>query len=183
MFLSLHPVHVVLLDVFGKADVGLALLHFQHLGHLRVGGAEFQFPTHEPLIDVGPVLPRPAVHDLHGQLLELLLIAALHGLRDDFAPVDVLLQREQYLVGVDGLDEVVGNLLSDGLVHDVFLLALGDHDDGHLRGDLLDALQGLQTAETGHHLVEHDEVEGAFAAFLYGVRAVGDCHHLVTFLL
>ena len=43
--------------------------------------------------------------------------------------VHVLLDREQHLVGVDGLDEVVGDLRPHGLVHDVLLLALGDHDD------------------------------------------------------
>ena len=44
--------------------------------------------------------------------------------------MDILLQGQQDLIGVDGLDEVVGNLLSDGLVHDVLFLALGDHNDG-----------------------------------------------------
>ena len=67
--------------------------------------------------------------------------------------MDVLLQRQQYLVGIDGLDEVIGNLLADGLVHDVLLLALGDHHDGHLWCNLLNALQGLQATESGHHLV------------------------------
>ena len=71
------------------------------------------------------------------------MIARLHRLSDNLLAVDVLLQRQQYLVGIDGLDEVVGNLLADSLVHDVFLLTLCHHDDRHLRCHLLDALQGL----------------------------------------
>ena len=34
MLLTLHPVHIVLLHVFGKTAIGLFLLHLQHLGHL-----------------------------------------------------------------------------------------------------------------------------------------------------
>ena len=99
---------------------------------------------HQPLVDLRPVLPRAAVHDLHGYLLEVLLILALCHLGLYLAPVDVLLQRQQYLVGVDGLDEVVGNLLADGLFHDVLLLALRHHHHGQRRLEFLDVLQGLQ---------------------------------------
>ena len=179
----LYPLHIVLLDVFGKTTVGLLLLHLQHLGHLRVGSREFQLPAHQPLVDIGPVGPCATVHNLHGELLELLLIAALHGLGDDFLAMDVLLECQQDLVGVDRLDEVVGYLLSDGLVHDVFLLALGHHDHRGLWRYLLDALQGFQSAQSRHHLVEQHQVEGAVGTLLDGIGAIGDRHHLVAFLL
>ena len=140
MFLSCHPVHIVLTDVFAKASVSLLFLHIEHLGHLRVGGAEFQFPAYQSLVNIDPVLPRATVHNLHRQLLKLLLITSLYSLCHDFATMDVLLQRQQYLVGVDGFYQVVGNLLADGLIHNVFFLALGHHNNGNLRGNLLDAL-------------------------------------------
>ena len=85
---------------------------------------------HEFPVDVYPVLPRPAVHDLHGDLLEVLLILVLGHLSLYLLAMDVLFQRQEYLVGIDGLDQIVGNLLSDGLFHDVFFLALGHHHYG-----------------------------------------------------
>ena len=140
MFLTCHPVHIVLTNVFAKASVSLLLLHIEHLRHLRIGSAELQFPAYQPLVNIDPVLPRATVHNLHRQLLELLLITGLHRLRHDFAAMDILLQRQQYLVGVDGFDQIVSYLLADGLVHDVFLFALRHHHDGNLRSYLLDAL-------------------------------------------
>ena len=118
----------MLLDIFCKPVVGVLFLHLQHLGHGAVGGAEFQFPVHKPPVYVCPVLPVLTVQDLHGNLLEIRLVLTLCYLRLNLTAVDVLLQCQQYLIGVYGLDEIVGNLLSDGLFHQVLLLALGDHD-------------------------------------------------------
>lgn len=97
--------------------------------------------------------------------------------------MDILLQREQYLVGVDRLDEVVGNLLSDGLLHDVFFFAFGHHYYRQRRLQLLNALQGLQAAKSWHLLVEEHQVETPFAALVDGVGTVAHGHHLVAFLL
>ena len=104
MWRCIHPVHVVLLDVLGKAQIGFLLLHVQHLGHLRVCGTQFQLPAYQSFVDVCPVLPRATVHNLHGYLLELLLVALLNGFRHNLATVYVLFQRQQYLIGVHGLD-------------------------------------------------------------------------------
>ena len=177
-----QPLQIVFLHKLGKADVSLFLLHLQHLLHGRIGVAKFQLPVDEPAIDIGPVLPRTTVHDLQGYLLELLLVSALRLFGHQFLAVDVLLQRQQYLVGIDGFDEVVGYLASDGLVHDVLLLALGHHDDRHGGGYLLDALQGVESGESGHHLVEQHEVEVVLLTLLNGVRAVGHCYYFVAFL-
>ena len=97
--------------------------------------------------------------------------------------MDVLLERQENLVGVDGLDEIVGYLGADGLVHDVFFLALGTHYHRCGRLYVLDLLQCLQTAESWHHLVKQDEVEGLLAALLDGVGSVAYCDNLVTFFL
>ncbi len=97
--------------------------------------------------------------------------------------MDVLLYRQEYLVGVDGLDEVVGYLCSDGLIHDVFLLALRHHDHGRGRLDVLYLLKGLQTAQSRHLLVEQYEVESVLGTLLYGIAAVAHGAHIVAFLL
>ena len=124
-----HPIQIVLPDELSEAVVRIFLLHLQHLRHAAVRGTQFQFPVHQTLIDVCPVLPRATVLDLHGYLLEILLILALRDLRLYLPAVDILLQGQQDLVGIDGFDEVVGNLLADGLFHNVLLLALRHHDD------------------------------------------------------
>ena len=85
---------------------------------------------YKALININPVLPGLTIENLHGDLLEVLLVLALGYLGFNSTTVDVLLQRQQNLIGVDGLDEVVGNLLSDGLVHDILFLTLGHHDNG-----------------------------------------------------
>ena len=96
--------------------------------------------------------------------------------------MDVLLQRKENLDGVDRLDEIVGNLGSDGLVHDVLLLALRHHDDGRGRLNLLDALQSLQSRETRHHLIKKHQVKGVATALLDGIGSIADRYHLVAFL-
>ena len=140
-----YPVEIVLLDVFGKPDIGLLLLHLQHVRHIALRAAQFQFPAYQPLIDLGPVGEGATVADLHGDLLVVLLVACLRHLGDDLLSVDILLERQKNLTGIDGLDEVVGDLRSYRLLHDVLLLALRHHDDGRGRLYLLDALERLET--------------------------------------
>ena len=54
--------------------------------------------------------------------------------------VEVLLQRQEELIWIDGLDQVIGDLPADGLVHQLFLFALSDHDDGHEGAKFFDSL-------------------------------------------
>ena len=169
-----HPVLVVAAYEAGELQVGLLLLHAQHVAHAALGVLKLQLPADEVAIDFLPVVDGLGFVDEHGDAAELLLIARGGHLGDNLATVDVLLQREQNLVGVDGLDEVVGDFRADGLVHDVLLLALGDHDDGCAGRDLLDEVQRLQPAEAGHVLVEQDEVVGGLAATVDGIAAVRD---------
>ena len=97
--------------------------------------------------------------------------------------MQVLLDGQQDLHRVDRLDEVVGDLAADGLVHDVLFLALGNHDDGHIGLHDFDALQGHKAADTRHVLVEDDEVEDLAAQGIEGVTSVGDRFHLVALVL
>ena len=72
--------------------------------------------------------------------------------------MNVLFDRQQDLIRIDRFDQVVGNFRADRLVHDVLLLAFGDHNDRGHRPDLLDARQGFETGQTGHHFVEDDQI-------------------------
>ena len=177
-----EPSHVVFADELAEAQVGLLALHGEHLGHLAVGGCEVLLPVGQAAIDLGPVGEGGGVADLHTYLAEILLVGGLRHFGDNLALVDVLLQGQEYLRGVDGLDEVVGNLGADGLVHDVFLLALRDHDNGYGGQHLLDAGQGLEAADARHVLVEQDEVVGLLGTAFEGVETVGHGVNRVTFL-
>ncbi len=91
------------------------------------------------------------------------LLVVAGGLLTDQAPgLEVLLQRKQDLVRVHRLDQVIVDLAADGLLHDVLLLALGDHDHGHRGVAVLDPVQRFQPAEPGHVLVQEDDVVIAF---------------------
>ena len=95
--------------------------------------------------------------------------------------MDVLLDREQHLVWIHGFDEVVGDLRPDGLVHDVLLLALGDHDDRSSGAYLLDFRQGFESCHTRHHLVQDDEIVAAFRCHVDRVVSVVAGIDFVTF--
>ena len=92
--LRVYPVQIVLGYAFGKAYVGLLLLHREHLGHAAVGIAQFQFPFHQSLVYLHPVLAVAAIHHLHGYLLIDLLVSALRHLGHDVLAVDILLERQ-----------------------------------------------------------------------------------------
>ena len=76
---------------------------------------------------------------MHAYLGEVLLIARVGHLGLDGTLVEVLLEGEENLVGIDGLDEVVGYLGTDGLIHYILLFTFGHHDDGDGGVDFLDA--------------------------------------------
>ena len=121
---------------------------------------------HQTAIHFAPVVECLAVHYLHRNVLEVLLIARLRNLRNNLFAVNVLLQGEQYLAWVDGFDEVIGYFRADGLFHNVLFFALGAHHHGRGRLYFLDALQRFEPRKAGHHLVEHDKVEVALLALV-----------------
>ena len=128
-------------------------------------------------------MPCAAVGNLHCYLLEALLIVHLCHFRHQLLVVDIFLQRQQYLVGVDRFYEVVGNLFPYRLVHDVLLFALCHHNNRDVWLHLLDELQRLKPRQSGHHLVEQHEVEGVLLTLCHGVAAVTHSNHLVALLL
>ena len=87
-----------------------------------------------------PIIECSAVGYLHSNLLVVLLITALGYFRNNLFLVDILLQCKENLIRVDRLNEVIGNLRTDSLVHYVFLLTLRYHDDRCGRLNLLNTL-------------------------------------------
>ena len=97
--------------------------------------------------------------------------------------MDILLERQQYLIGVYRLYQVVGNLLSDGLLHNVLLLALGNHHHSDRGINLLEFAQGFETADTRHLLIQQHQIEVALTAQVEGIGTVANGHDLIAFLL
>ena len=177
-----HPAHVILADELAEGTVSLPLLHDEHFLHGGLVLLEFDLPIDEFLVDLRPVVGGEGVVDLHADATKLLLIALGGGGGDDVVLVEVLFDGEEQLVGVDRLDKVVGNPVTDSLIHDALLLALGDHDDGHGGVDLLDGDQGFESGESGHILIEEDEVKSLFATAVDSVLSADDGRHVVAFL-
>ena len=181
--LRCHPVEIVLCNIFGKAVIGFFLLHFQHLGHVAVGTAQLQFPVYKPAVDLLPVAERTAVSNLHGNLLVALLITALRHLCHNLLLMDVLLERQKNLIGIDRLDEIVGDFRTDGLVHDILFLALCHHDDRRGRLDVLYPLQRFESRQTRHLLIKQYEVERLGLALFDGIRPIAHRNYFISFLL
>ena len=94
--------------------------------------------------------------------------------------MEVLLYREKNLVGIDGLYEIVGDFIPDGLIHYVLFFALGYHDHGNLRSEFFYPLKRFESCQAGHILVEDNEVERLAADELEGVAAVVGGNGFVT---
>ena len=134
----------MVLDIFGEPVVGFFLLHLQHACHFAVGRAQLYLPMNQTFVNILPALIASAVGNLHGELLIFLLVAALCNLCNNLLAVYVLLQCQQNLTRINGLYQVVGNLRAYGLVHNVFLFALGNHDDRRLGLNVFHLLEGFK---------------------------------------
>ena len=60
-------------------------------------------------VNILPIVDRLAIHNLHGNVLEVLLISSLCNLSHNLLLVDVLLERKQNLAWIDRLYEIIGN--------------------------------------------------------------------------
>ena len=172
----------MLADELGEGVVRLGLLHLDHVGHAHLAALELQFPIDQLPVDINPVVGRERIVDQHTDAREILLITHRRRLGDDRVLVDVLLDRQEQLVGIDRLDQVVGDLAADRLVHDALLLALRHHDNGRIGRDLLDGRQCLEPREARHVLVEENNVERLLATAVDRVLPADDGRHLVTLL-
>ena len=97
--------------------------------------------------------------------------------------MDILLYREQHLIGVYGLDDVVSNLRAYGLIHNILLLALGHHNNGRGGAHILNQRKRLQSRHTGHHLVENNQIKGHRAYHIDSVVTVVTRLYIVALAL
>ena len=74
----------------------------------------------------------------------------------------MFLDGEEDLVGVDRFDKVIRDLAAEGFVHDVFLLALGDHYHWQLGSQSLDLSEGVESTDSRHVFIKEDEVKFFF---------------------
>ena len=178
------PVVVVAAHELAELLIGLAFLVGQHLLDALVGGfRQFDLPCGELAVERAPVLERVGHLERGRDAAELRTVVGGGLLGHQLLLVHVLLDREQHLVGVDGLDEVVGDLRPHGFVHDVLLLALGGHDHGRRGAHLLDLGKGFESRHAGHHFVEDDQVVGSFGSHVDRVVSVVAGVHFIALLL
>ena len=179
---SVHPVEVIALHKLGKLYVGLLLLGGQHLGYAFVLYLlHLQFPIHQFAVQILPFLHGKAVGNAHGEVAERLLVIDRHLGGHEFFIVNVLLQTQQNLVGIHGFDEVIGDTGADGVLHNVFLLAFGNHHDGEMGVVFLQSFQGFQAAQTGHILIQKYDVHKLFLQNFKCFRAAERGDDLVAF--
>ena len=95
----------------------------------------------------------------------------------------VFLDGQQQLIGIDRLDEVIGDLVANRLVHDALLLALCHHHHRHIRVDLFDQRKGLQACQAGHILIQEDDVKRLLLAAVNRILSTDYSHHLVALIL
>ena len=176
-----HPVVVVALHPFGEGRVGLRFLHLDQFIHISIGGGKLQFPIHDSSVEFGPVVESAAVIDLSGDSPEFLAVVGGGLIGHKFFGVQILLNGEENLVGVNRLNEIVGDFIADSLVHDVFLFAFRDHDHRHSRCDLLHLRKRFEARQSGHILVEDNHVKVLAFGERKRVAAVVGCNHIVAF--
>ncbi len=178
---TVDPVEVVAFHEFAELVVGLFLLVGEYLADAAVGGVgQFDLPVHQFPVDGAPFVEVACVAQRRGDASELGAVVGRVAFGDELSGVDVFLYGKEHLVGVDRFDEVVGDLGADRLVHDVLLLAFGDHDDGGGGTQLLDRRQGFEPRHARHHLVEYDEVVDGGAHHLDRIGTVVACVYLVS---
>ena len=97
--------------------------------------------------------------------------------------MNVLFDGKKQLVRVDRLDQVIGDLIPDSLVHDAFFLAFGNHDDRNIGIDLFDLCQCLQTGQTRHVLVQEYDVERLIPATVDSILPADHRNHFISFIL
>ena len=95
--------------------------------------------------------------------------------------MNTFLERQQDLFRMNRFDEVIGNLRTDGLIHDILFLALRHHDDRSSRLNGFNLFQGFQSGQSGHVFVEQYQIEGVLPTCFDGIEAIAHRHDLVAF--
>ena len=153
------PRFVVAFHHFGECIVRLLLLHFQHFAHAGVGVREGEFPSHQSLVEFIPIFDVACHGNLIADSCKFLPIIVGGFLCHQRLAVQILFDRKQNLHRVNRFNQIVGNFATDGLIHDIFLLAFGDHNHRHIRLADFDFAQCFQPADARHVFVENNEAE------------------------
>ena len=122
-------------------------------------GVEPDVPVDELAVHLDPGLRGRVTRAQVAEHRELVDVVAHDPRLADPVAVEQLLRRRVDLQRIDGLHEVVVDVLADRGVDQRLVLRLRDHDDGNVGILLLDPLQRLDARDARHHLVEDDEVE------------------------
>ena len=95
----------------------------------------------------------------------------------------MLLYEQQNLAWIYWLDDIIGNLTADSLIHNILLLGLSDHNHWRGRADILYQRQGLKACHTGHHLVKDNHIVGVLGNHIYSiVTVVAGINHATAIL-
>ena len=177
-----EPVEVVVLVEAAVHGLRVALLGAEDVVDIVVLGAcQLDVPIDESAVHFNPFVGRHAVRELHAYFAELALVVLGAVFALEATEFGVFFDGEEDLAGVDGFGQVVADFAAEGVLHDVFLFALGDHDDGELRPALLDDVEGVEAAQARHLLVEEDEVRDEGFHFVERIAAALDGDDGVAF--
>ena len=164
--------------------VGLALLREKDVVDIVVVGTrQFQIPIDQAAVHLLPLFGVHTVRQLHAYLAKLLLVVLRTVLALQPTPLGVLLHRQQQLTGRHGFNQVVADFSAEGVIHNMFLLALGNHHHRQLRPALLDELQRVDAAQAGHLLVEEHQIGHHRLQLVERVASALHGHHAIALLL
>ena len=120
---------------------------------------------------------------MHRNLPELSLVIRHCLLGYQTTLVQILLDGQKDLIRIDRLNEVIRYFRADGLLHDLFLFALGDHDHRQVGTLLLDALEGFQSVQPRHLLIQKHEIKHICSQQIQGFYTAVHRGHVKAFAL
>ena len=151
------PRNVVLGDPFGESGIGLGALVLNERTHGTV--LQFDIPFAERALDSLPFLYRRGRIDHIGYITPLLTVVLLYLLTDNRLLMDMRLEAQEYLAGINRLDQIIGYLLADSLLHDMLLFRFGNHNHRYFGMQTFDLLKRFQSRHSRHVLVQEDDTE------------------------
>ena len=119
---------------------------------------QFQIPYRRQTGGLVPVVRTGVRVQALVEAVDLADVPAHGGRADDAAGVQQPLDDQEYLRGDHRLDEIVVDLLPDGVFHQALFLGFRDHHHRQMRADLLDFLQRGQAVLARHHFVQEHQV-------------------------
>ena len=124
---------------FRKLVVRFVFLERQDFADARIGRfGQFDLPTDQSFVNGSPVGERARLTESGSDLPELAAVIRRALFGHQLLAVDILFDRQQHLVRIDRFDQVIGDFRAYRLIHDILLLAFGDHDHRRSGADFLD---------------------------------------------